>query len=80
MSDVGMVQVEINYETVANIHVSHVTWHRIFPVEVERNNQNCFQMCVFGSLWREITSVNSTWNVISMMVVTLMTFTRFLKH
>lgn len=53
MSDVGMVQVEINYETVANIHVSHVTWHRIVPVEVERNNQNCFQMCVFGSLWRE---------------------------
>ena len=53
MSDVGKVQVEINYETVANIHVSHVTWHRIVPVEVERNNQNCFQMRVFGSLWRE---------------------------
>ena len=54
MSDIGKVQVEINYETVANIHVSHVAWHRIVPVEVERNNQNCFQMCVFGSLWRSV--------------------------
>ena len=52
MSDVGKVQVEINYETMANIHVSHAGWFRIVPLEVERSNQNCFQMCVFGSLWR----------------------------
>ena len=52
MSDVGKVQVEINYETVAISHVSHAAWCRIVPVEVERSNQNCSQMCVFGSLWR----------------------------
>lgn len=43
MSEVGKVQAEINYETIANIHVSYDAWTRVVPAEVEKSSQNCLK-------------------------------------